>query len=109
VEGDKWISKGDKLKQSAVRSILYKFSPLRAQAFVDSLSPSGFGKQLYGIQLHLNNGTIKTLHIKPSKGDSTIFIAESSSYPYVFTLSKSGWESSVLKSRKQLLKKVKSK
>jgi hypothetical protein len=46
----------------------------------------------------------KTLRLKPFEGDTTAFEATAPGYPYVFTLSKSMWKSSVLKSRKELLK-----
>ncbi len=104
VKDNKWVSNGDTLKQSSVRSILNQFSPLRAEGFVDSLSASDFGKPLYAIQLHLKNGSQKTLRLKPLEGDSTAFEATASAYPYVFTLNKSTWENTVLKARKGLLK-----
>jgi hypothetical protein len=107
VKGGKWISKGDTLKKSAVNNILYKFSPLRANGFVDSLAVPDFGKKLYAIQLHLSNGAVKTLKIKLSEKDSTAFEATASGYPYVFTLNKSTWKNSALKGRKELLKEKK--
>jgi hypothetical protein len=103
-ENDKWISNGDTLKQSSVRSILNQFSPLRAQSFVDSLSASAFGNQLYTIQLHLKNGSQRTLRLKPIERDSTAFETAASDYPYIFTLNKSTWKNIVLKARDDLLK-----
>jgi hypothetical protein len=104
VEKNKWISNGDTLKESSVRSILNQFSPLRVQHFVDSLSASNFGEKLYAVQLHMSNGSQKTLRLKPFAGDTTAFEATASGYPYVFTLSKATWKNTVLKARKELLK-----
>lgn len=106
VDKRSWISDGDTLNLSPVSSVLSRFSPLQAGGFIDSLSTSDFGTELYAIQLHMNNGTRETLRLKPLGKDDTKFMAAASDFPYIFTLSKASWKSAVLKPRKELLKKT---
>lgn len=99
-----WISREDTLKQYEISSILNRLSTLRASGFVDSLSAGNFGTELYAIQLLLDNGVQKTLRLKLPGEEATNFHAVASDYAYLFTLDKSVFENSVLKSREELLK-----
>lgn len=98
-----WISEGDTLNQTQIHSILRQLSSLRANGFADSLSTSTFGTEQYAIQFQLKEGAGKTIRLKPDDRDDTRFVAVATGYPYVFTLNRSNWENSVLKSREELL------
>lgn len=98
-----WISEGDTLNQTRVNSVLRQLSSLRADGFVDSLSTSAFGTELYAVQFQLDDGPGRTVRLKPDDQDDTRFIAVATDFPYVFTLNRSSWENSMLRAREELL------
>lgn len=99
-----WVSAGDTLQSGPVSRITSRLGTLRANGFVDSLSTDQFGSELYAIQVRLDNGVQKTLRIKPAGDDANEYQAVATDYPYLFTLNRSSFENSVLKSRNELLK-----
>lgn len=99
-----WVSQSDTLNWSGVNTVLNRLESLRAGGFVDSLSASNFGKELYGVQLHLEDGSQRTIKLKVDDQDDSNFIATATGFPYVFSLNKSSWMNSVLKPRSELLK-----
>lgn len=99
-----WISDNDTLKTTAVGTIVDHLSDLTAKGFVDSTNVDNFGKELYAVQMQLNNGTQKTLRFRKAAGDDNHYQVVASDYPYVFTVSKYTWDQSVFKPRQKLLK-----
>lgn len=103
VDEQHWISRGDTLSRPQINSLLGRLSSLRAGGFVDSLSTSTFGTERYAIQLQLEDGPQRTIRLKPDDHDDSRFITVASDFPYVFTLNRSSWGSTVLKAREELL------
>lgn len=103
-ENRSWVSNGDTLSTSSVSQITSKLSNLRASGFVNELTPEDFGNERYAIQLQLNNGEQKTLRLKFPSDEASSYQAVANDYPYTFTLNKSSFDSSVLRSRSNLLK-----
>ena len=99
-----WISDGDTLESGPVSTIVSRLSSLRASGFVDSLSVDTFGPELYAIQVRLSNGAQKTVRLRLPEPEASQYHAVASEFPYVFTIGKSSWDNSVLKSRDGLLK-----
>lgn len=99
-----WISEQDTLESSQVNTILRRLSSPRASGFVDSLSTSSFGTELYAIQFREDNGQQRTIRLRPVDDDESRYIAVATDFPYVFTLNRSTWDNSVFKSRDELLK-----
>lgn len=99
----RWAIAGDTLEPGGASSLISRLGTLRAGGFVDSLAKENFGTELYAIQLRMENGVQKTLRLRIPSGDNTLFHATATDFPYVFTLNKSSFESSVLKSREELL------
>lgn len=100
-----WVSDNDTLKTTAVGTIVDHLSDLSSKGFVDSANVDNFGKELYAVQMQLDNGTQKTLRFRKMKGDDNHYQVVASDYPYVFTVSKYTWDHSVFKPRQKLLKK----
>ena len=100
-----WVSGGDTLKAGSWGTILDKMSRLRASGFNDALMPESFGEPLYTITIQQTNGMERKVELKPSEENDRNYIARASDFPYIFTLRKGTWDSSVLKNRQSLLKK----
>lgn len=101
---NKWVSSGDTLSQVYVSSALSQLSYLEASGFADSLSTDAFGNEKFAIQIQLEGGQRHRLQLKESPAKSGVYLGTSESFPYVFTVQKSTWDSNVLKSRKEFLK-----
>lgn len=100
-----WISDGDTLSSTSTSSALRDLSTLRVDGFVDSLSVDDFGTEQYAIQLQLKSGEQHRLRLKTIPADTNSYIGVAQGFPYVFKLNKGSWNSSILKSRSDLLKK----
>ncbi|MDR8392822.1 DUF4340 domain-containing protein [Aliifodinibius sp. S!AR15-10] len=100
---NEWVSDGDTLSASSVSRVTSRLSSLSASGFVEGVSPSSFGTELYAIQLQLEDGTQKTLRLKLPGEEASSYHAVAGDYPYTFTLSKASFGNSVLKARGELL------
>lgn len=98
-----WVSGSDTLSYSSVSPILRHLSALRASGFVDSLARDAFGSEKYAVRLTLTGGAQHQLRLRESEADTTIYLAASPDFPYVFSLDKEQWDEDVLKSRSELL------
>lgn len=101
---DQWISSGDTLSSYPVSRILNRLASLNASGFADSLDKANFGTEKYALQLETSGGQSHRLRLKESAADSTVYLGVTPDFPYVFTVQKDSWNSTVLKPRSELLK-----
>jgi hypothetical protein len=101
---ESWVSDGDTLATRPVDSMINRLTNLRATGFWEGESPDDFGNELFAIQIQLSNGVQRTLRLKIDPDNDSRYQAVANEYPYVFTLSKSSFDNSVLKGRASLLK-----
>ena len=102
-EENKWMAGADSLDESQTNRLLRQVSSLNANGFVNNATVSGFGEALYTLHIRTEAGSEHTLQLKPSSEDDNRYEVTASNYPYVFTVLKSTWDSSVLRSREELL------
>jgi len=101
---NKWTSIGDTLNQNKVDQLISQVTSLRATGYPDTLSVEQFNNPLYTVRLHLDNGAQKSLRLKlPGTEKPTNYLATASDFPYLFSLSKSTFDGSVLLGRDALL------
>jgi hypothetical protein len=98
---DTWLSAGDTLKTAEVSSMLRTLSSPTADGFVEGASPDDFSGARYTVRLQTADGTRRTLRLRPDREN---YVAVADGFPYVVTLPKSSWDSSVLQGRSALLK-----
>jgi len=102
IESGKWVSEGDSLDESKTNRLLRQISSLNASGFTGSPDLSQFGEALYTIRTQTEDGNIRTLQIKPGTENENHYEITASGYPYVFTVQKSAWDASVLRTREEL-------
>jgi len=102
-EENGWVSGPDSLDQSQTSRLLRQVASLNANGFVDDTTVTEFGEPLYTLHIRTDGGSEHTLQIKPSFEDENRYEATASGFPYVFTVLKSTWDSSVLRSRGEFL------
>lgn len=102
VGNEDWVSGMDSLSVSKTKSLLNSVRTLKAASFeTPGITPDSFGDATYRVTVHLDTGAKRELYLKDSETD---FIAKASDYPYTFTLNKSSFTSSTLKTKNDLLK-----
>lgn len=106
VKKGKWISGKDTLDMGIFSNVLNQLTDFTADGFENKMSPNQFGKPLYQIKVHMNNGVVRDIRFKPDKADSNSYIGITNNYPYVFKESKSIYKQEVFRSRKYNLKKT---
>ncbi|MGM0587850.1 MAG: DUF4340 domain-containing protein [Bacteroidota bacterium] len=100
---DSWISGGDTLNTRSVDNMVSRLTDLRANGFIDDSTPEKFGQEIYAIQVQLSNGMQRTVRVQPDPENDNQYRAVANQYPYVFTVSKSSWDNTVLVGRQSLL------
>lgn len=106
VKKGQWVSGKDTLDMGIFTSALDHFLNFSAEDYENSMTPSGFGKSLYQIKIHLSNGVVKDIRFKPDSKDKKSYIGITDGYPYVFTQNKKLFDEDVFRSRKYFLKKT---
>ena len=106
VKEEKWVSGKDTLDLGLFSEVLDQLTDFTANGFQNNLSPEQFGKPLYEIKIHMNNGVVKDIKFKPDDTDSTSYIAVANGYPYVFKENKNLYDTQVFRSRNYELNKT---
>jgi len=105
VGDNEWMSALDSLDASKVDGTINKLADFKATAFNYSLSPETFGKEMYRVVIHLDNGLKQEVFLNENSEKAGDLNGKANGFDYVFTGSKSSFTSSFLKSRKDFLKK----
>jgi len=102
--GDEWISDEDTLKSSDANSLLSRLTNVNATGFTGG--EGEIKNPLYLLNIHLNNGDIRSLYIAPleDEDNESNYQVSASDYPYIFTVNKSSWDSSVLQGKNALIR-----
>lgn len=105
-DGNKWISVSDTLDDFKSGQLVRQVTSISATQFDDAISPAEVsGSPKYTIKVSLDNGTARELMLIQHPDDGAYYRATADNYPYVFRLSRSSLDGSVLKSRKSFLEK----
>lgn len=99
VGANDWMSGVDTLKGGVSAQILRNVARLNAVGFIENKDVTSFGEAPYSVKVTLDNGSTKSVRLYPNPDDKSKFIATAADFPYVFTLNKSTWKSSVFKDR----------
>lgn len=99
-----WVSGGDTLRSAPVSTVISRLTTLRAGGFVDTLSPDDFGEERFAVQVRLEDGSQRTLRLRPPSEGAAEFHAVASDYPYLFTLNRDTFLREVLRPRSALLR-----
>lgn len=106
---NEWMYKSDTLKSEDVSDMIDRLASLNADSFADNVKIGDFGEPLYRIVLHMEGNSKREIDIKSDKKDKKEYLLKATDYPYVFQESKSLFNSEVLRSKKDLIKKAKKK
>lgn len=106
---NQWTYKSDTLKSDAVSNMIDRLASLNADSFADNMKMEDFGEPLYRIVIHLEGNKKQEIDIKPALKDKKEYLLKATDYPYVFKESRSLFNSEVLRSEKDLVKKEKKK
>jgi len=99
---DTWVSAGDTLSSTQVSSVLRTLASPEADGFVTDATPERLGPARYEIQLHLRDGSTRTLRLRPGDAENS-YVADADDFPYVVRLQRARWDTSVLQGRRALL------
>jgi hypothetical protein len=95
-----WVSEGDTLSSTAVSPLLRTLAAPEADGFVEAAPADGLDPGRYNIQVHLRDGSRRTLHLRPSP-DGT-YRATSEEVDFVARLQGGRWDD-LLRGREALL------
>lgn len=98
-----WYSLTDSLDQTRVGRMLNQLASVKASGFTGGQGM--IHDPLYSINITLDNGSIRVLSLKPVENDKSFYQASANGFPYIFKVSKSSWDRTVLPGRKAFLPK----
>jgi hypothetical protein len=99
-----WVSAGDTLSSRKVSSALRPLAPLEADGFATGRSPDEVGPARYAVRLHLSDGSIKTLQLRPSASGAG-YLGTADGFDYVARFQRDSWDRSVLRGRTSFLER----
>jgi hypothetical protein len=104
-DGDKWLSGTDSLDTYKTESLVRQAAAITVGQFDETVSPEQAAAGLsITVKVTLDNGTTRELKLGQHPDDGAYYRGVADGYPYVFKLSRSSWDTSVLKGRKAFLK-----
>jgi hypothetical protein len=104
-DGNKWLSVNDTLDSYKIDNLVRQVAAVLVSQFDENVTPENAGEQPFTVKVTLDNGTSRTLKLGQHPEDGAYYRGTALDYPYVFRLSRSSWETGVLRSRKHFLKK----